>query len=236
MTTKRIHRTYPSKDVAEQAIAQAKHYGWSVPTVIQTVGGWDVTFTRETDPLEEHPTRRARPVIWLAIAAGLVMCLGLACLAGIAASAQPESKPTMPAMVAPVATEFPTPTEFSSAIPLNPTLAPTAMPSATPSITPTLAPTATPSITPTLVPSPTEDPRVNHGVITPGTWLIGSEIEPGQYRGETAVHCYWARLSGLSGTLGDIISNANIFDGPFYVEIDRTDIAIQTTCTLVAPN
>jgi hypothetical protein len=74
---------------------------------------------------------------------------------------------------------------------------------------------------------------------------VGSEVEPGTYRGEAAgvvlsTHdfsgsCYWARLSGLGGTLGEIIANQlTVTKGPYFVEIARSDLAIETTCTLLA--
>lgn len=40
-----------------------------------------------------------------------------------------------------------------------------------------------------------------------GTWRVGEEIQPGTYRAPGGGLCYWERLSGFSGNLGDIITN-----------------------------
>lgn len=62
-----------------------------------------------------------------------------------------------------------------------------------------------------------------------GTFLIGEDIQPGTYRTEgDSGFCYWARLSGLSGELGDIITN-DLPDGPGFVTIAETDVAFETT-------
>jgi hypothetical protein len=43
--------------------------------------------------------------------------------------------------------------------------------------------------------------------ITPGMWLVGSQIAPGTYRIGGGAGCYWERLRGFSGNFGDIIAN-----------------------------
>ena len=48
----------------------------------------------------------------------------------------------------------------------------------------------------------------------PGTYLVGTDIEPGIYRTEGEV-TYFERLSGLSGEFGDIIAN---IEGPVIIE------------------
>lgn len=45
--------------------------------------------------------------------------------------------------------------------------------------------------------------------ITDGTWRVGVDIAPGTYRTSTTERCYWARLSGFSGTLTEILANDN---------------------------
>ena len=54
-----------------------------------------------------------------------------------------------------------------------------------------------------------------------GTYIVGRDIGPGTYRGvagqDLLDSCYWARLSGLSGELGDLIANETEI-GTFYVE------------------
>jgi hypothetical protein len=42
-----------------------------------------------------------------------------------------------------------------------------------------------------------------------GTFRVGADIAPGTYRASSPTSCYWARLRGFSGDLGDIIANAN---------------------------
>ena len=57
-----------------------------------------------------------------------------------------------------------------------------------------------------------------------GTWLVGDDIQPGRYRVVPGGLCYWARLSGLSGALTEILAN-DLPGGPTYVEILPTDTA-----------
>jgi len=54
-------------------------------------------------------------------------------------------------------------------------------------------------------------------------------VEPGTYRGNEAggKMCYWTRLSGLSGEMGDMIAN-DIAQGPTVVTIKATDKAFET--------
>ena len=40
-----------------------------------------------------------------------------------------------------------------------------------------------------------------------GTYFVGSDIAPGTWRSSGGTGCYWARLSGFSGTSDDIIAN-----------------------------
>jgi hypothetical protein len=41
----------------------------------------------------------------------------------------------------------------------------------------------------------------------PGTHLVNDDIEPGRYFADPDPSCFWARLSGLSGGIGDTIAN-----------------------------
>lgn len=65
-----------------------------------------------------------------------------------------------------------------------------------------------------------------------GVHRVGEDIEPGTYStgGPDAdalvPNCYYARLSGLSGELDDIISNNNI-DGPGTVVVEEGDTALE---------
>ncbi|MFQ5516564.1 MAG: S8 family serine peptidase [Acidimicrobiia bacterium] len=41
-----------------------------------------------------------------------------------------------------------------------------------------------------------------------GVWSVGGDVQPGTYRNsDSSAACYWARLSGFGGGLGDIIAN-----------------------------
>lgn len=62
-----------------------------------------------------------------------------------------------------------------------------------------------------------------------GLQLVGADIQPGSYRAmNSSVFCYWERLSGLSGELGDIIAN-DIPSGAAVVSILETDVAFDST-------
>ena len=65
-----------------------------------------------------------------------------------------------------------------------------------------------------------------------GTFLVGQEVRPGTYRstGPAAggTDCYWARLKGTTGDLGEIIAN-HAGKGQATVTILATDKAFQTT-------
>ena len=58
-----------------------------------------------------------------------------------------------------------------------------------------------------------------------GTWLVGSEIEPGRYFTNPGRGCYWERLSGLGGTSDDRIANDFVSGGGRQlVEVARDDV------------
>jgi hypothetical protein len=69
-------------------------------------------------------------------------------------------------------------------------------------------------------------PRATFG---DGTWLVGTDITPGQYRTTvpaTSDGCYWVRLKGTSGAVSDIIGNGSGQTGtPVVVTIVGTDAA-----------
>lgn len=72
----------------------------------------------------------------------------------------------------------------------------------------------------TEVATPTEAPEPEG--YDDGTWLVGEDIAPGRYRTTDASRtCYWARLSGLTGSLDDVLAN-DIGSGPSQV-IDILD-------------
>jgi hypothetical protein len=63
-----------------------------------------------------------------------------------------------------------------------------------------------------------------------GDFKVGYEVAPGTYQspGADPAHpksvCYWARLSGFSGTLGDVIENKVSTGGAETVTIDAGDV------------
>ncbi|CAL9494015.1 hypothetical protein SUDANB121_03315 [Nocardiopsis dassonvillei] len=65
-----------------------------------------------------------------------------------------------------------------------------------------------------------------------GVHRVGDDIEPGIYTTDGPdpdgflPMCYYARLSGLSGELDDIIANNNI-EGPGTVEVSESDAALE---------
>lgn len=115
--------------------------------------------------------------------------------------------------------------EIEQSTPIQPTN--TEQPTQTPEPTKTPRPTNTP-------PPPTATPDPN--VVKPGTYLVGTDIRPGLYRGETSgfdifSSCYWERLKDLSGNLSSIIANDNSI-GQYYIEVSESDFALRTHCEL----
>ncbi|WP_338780722.1 hypothetical protein [Streptomyces sp. DG1A-41] len=110
--------------------------------------------------------------------------------------------------------------------------------STTPTPTATVTATETQTETeaaPPPTPTQTEQPTQGSANEIPGdgTFLVGEEIEPGTYRtagpADSAIpNCYWARLSGASGELDELIANGNTA-GPATVTIASGDQAFQTT-------
>ena len=70
--------------------------------------------------------------------------------------------------------------------------------------------------------------------LSPGTYLIGRDIEAGLFRGKAGddimESCYWARLSNASGD-DDILANDNA-TGQYFVEVLPSDFALNTGCEL----
>lgn len=62
-----------------------------------------------------------------------------------------------------------------------------------------------------------------------GQYIVGVDIEPGRYKNDevSSGFGYWARLSGFSGKLDDIIANDNI-EGSVIVEISPNDFGFET--------
>lgn len=101
----------------------------------------------------------------------------------------------------------------------------------TPEPTNTSESTDTPQPTSTTIPTATNDPNI----VRPGTHIVGTDIQPGIYRGNAGSDllqsCYWARLGDLTGGLDAILANSNSI-GQFYIEILDSDVALETACEL----
>ncbi len=82
-------------------------------------------------------------------------------------------------------------------------------------------------LAPIVPPPPVEPPPlVTFGG---GTWLVPSEVPPGLYRNSTSsAGCYAERLSGLGGSLGEIIANEFTFE-LVLVEITGTEVAFSSS-------
>jgi hypothetical protein len=108
----------------------------------------------------------------------------------------------------------------------------TSQPASTPS-TQTTQPASQPTTVPTHAAStptsvPTQKPAPSFVTFSDGTYQVGKDIQPGTYRTRTASPgCYYERLSGFGGTVGDIIANNNT-DNPAIVTIKATDKGFDT--------
>lgn len=87
----------------------------------------------------------------------------------------------------------------------------------------------------TIEPTPEPTPELPEGTYGPGMYKVGSEIQPGTYKGvvpENAINCYWARLKSPSGS-DNIIANDLVSEGQFYANIEATDAYFELkTCTI----
>lgn len=75
-------------------------------------------------------------------------------------------------------------------------------------------------------PSPTNDPNPH---FSDGTYQVGKEIQPGTYRTRSnSSGCYYERMAGFTGELGDILANGNT-SAPEVVTILETDKGFKST-------
>ncbi len=49
--------------------------------------------------------------------------------------------------------------------------------------------------------------------IPAGTYIVGTDLTAGTYESPASQGCYWERLNGFSGSMGDIIANDNTDSG-----------------------
>jgi hypothetical protein len=62
-----------------------------------------------------------------------------------------------------------------------------------------------------------------------GTFIVNTDMKPGTYRSSKGDGCYWARLSGFTGTLSKIIANDFRSSGTALVTIRSTDKGFQSS-------
>jgi len=162
------------------------------------------------------------------------MAIGLTAFACAADSETEQTLPTLRPL--PTYTALPTQAPLPTVVPL-PTLAPL----------PTHAPLPTLIPLPTLLPNPTYTPFPTHTPLPPltstpmptpmtefgeGVYRVGVDILAGTYRKVGNDSCYWARLSGFSGELADVIANDIANDnvqGPGIVTIQPSDNGFEST-------
>ena len=69
------------------------------------------------------------------------------------------------------------------------------------------------------------EPGPSSGTITPGRWLVGRQIQPGDYETNASDGCYWERLRGFSGESRDRITNDFVSGGGrVIVSIRSSDV------------
>jgi len=61
----------------------------------------------------------------------------------------------------------------------------------------------------------------------PGTFAVGPQVAPGRWRAEGGDLCYWERLSGLGGDLGELVASAGV-PGPTEVVLPPSDAAFRS--------
>lgn len=80
-------------------------------------------------------------------------------------------------------------------------------------------------------------PMTPPGSFRDGMQVVGKDIKPGTYRTRArAPGCYWARLAGFSGEIGDFLANGNE-SGPMIVTISPRDKGFESRkCGLWSPD
>ena len=158
----------------------------------------------------------ARQGIFTKLSVGCLGLMMLCCLCTVPAAILRPSIPTPSANSTSIVNVAPTSIATQSK---NETISPTD------THQPTDMPTDMPAATQTAEPTPTQ----NVNLIKIGTYLVGTDIEPGIYRGEAGDgllgSCYWARLKDLSGSLDGVLANENAV-GQYYVEVKSSDTAL----------
>ncbi len=127
-----------------------------------------------------------------------------------------------------------TPTRTPTPEPVEPTASSLGgVPAITAEPTVDVKPTVTSTSTATATATPEPTPVPGYGA---GTYAVGRDITPGIYAGRAGeglfASCYWARLSGVSGQLDDIIANDNA-NGQFYIHVLESDGYLEVGCRIV---
>ena len=157
-------------------------------------------------------------VFLLLVVAALAMIV-VAAILGVLATRDEAASPARRSTATPTTQPAPATTAAASgeAAPAEPEASPPTTEASTLAVT-TEAPT----------PAVTEPPT---RMLFNGTWLVGSDIEPGRYRLYADNACYWARLVGFSGDLDDILANENIWNGGYFiVDVLANDAGFELSC------
>lgn len=86
-----------------------------------------------------------------------------------------------------------------------------------------LPPPSEPTATQSNISNSVNNSLPTHSVFRDGTHMVGTDIQPGTYRLRIrSPACYWARLKGFSGEMGDLVANENE-SGPTLVTVKSND-------------
>ena len=93
-----------------------------------------------------------------------------------------------------------------------------------------LAPPTTRAMTTSTAPPTTAIPTTTAPKgLRDGTFIVGTDVEPGTYRGSSTGRCYWARLRNFTGR-GDILANDYVSaPGAVIVTIDASDAGFKSS-------
>lgn len=147
----------------------------------------------------------------------------------------PVTGPRSPSSTADATTTVPVTTSATSAATAEPVTTEAAVTTAAPAPTTAQRATTTTQRATTTTrerrPTTTTAPPTTRATLPTfgdGTQLIGADIQPGRYIADGGQSCYWERLSGLGGSVDEIVTN-NFGEGRAIVEIAPDDRAFNST-------